>query len=354
MRNFITCARISAVVSSTASVAAFSVRFPQDCSEVESMPSIKESQIAPAVLMIRPARFGVNAETAPSNAFQRNDVEVNDPQALALQEFDVLVSSLQKQGVSVEVFDDTPEPWTPDAVFPGNWVSFHADGSVVLYPLLAPNRRWERRLDIIEELQTQRGYKVQRIEDLTGAELEGRFLEGTGSLVLDREHHVAYACLSPRTDIKMLREWAGKFEYETIEFHAVDKHSKAVYHTDVMMCIGDRFALLCLASIRSVKERRHIQRRLEETDHEIIPITAQQMLDFAGNALQLGTRQGGSVLAMSMRAERSLTPTQRLSMEKYTRIVSSPVNIIETCAGGSVRCMLAEIFLPRTGASDRA
>lgn len=354
MRNFITCARISAVVSSTASVAAFSVRFPQDCSEVESMPSIKESQIAPAVLMIRPARFGVNAETAPSNAFQRNDVEVNDPQALALQEFDVLVSSLQKQGVSVEVFDDTPEPWTPDAVFPGNWVSFHADGSVVLYPLLAPNRRWERRLDIIEELQTQRGYKVQRIEDLTGAELEGRFLEGTGSLVLDREHHVAYACLSPRTDIKMLREWAGKFEYETVEFHAVDKHSKAVYHTDVMMCIGDRFALLCLASIRSVKERRHIQRRLEETDHEIIPITAQQMLDFAGNALQLGTRQGGSVLAMSMRAERSLTPTQRLSMEKYTRIVSSPVNIIETCAGGSVRCMLAEIFLPRTGASDRA
>ncbi|HEU5404181.1 MAG TPA: arginine deiminase-related protein [Terriglobales bacterium] len=318
------------------------------------MPSIKESQIAPAVLMIRPARFGVNAETAPSNAFQRNDVEVNDPQALALQEFDVLVSSLQKQGVSVEVFDDTPEPWTPDAVFPGNWVSFHADGSVVLYPLLAPNRRWERRLDIIEELQTQRGYKVQRIEDLTGAELEGRFLEGTGSLVLDREHHVAYACLSPRTDIKMLREWAGKFEYETVEFHAVDKHSKAVYHTDVMMCIGDRFALLCLASIRSVKERRHIQRRLEETDHEIIPITAQQMLDFAGNALQLGTRQGGSVLAMSMRAERSLTPTQRLSMEKYTRIVSSPVNIIETCAGGSVRCMLAEIFLPRTGASDRA
>ncbi|MGH8292792.1 MAG: citrulline utilization hydrolase CtlX [Gammaproteobacteria bacterium] len=317
------------------------------------MAKTHETQIAPAVLMIRPARFGVNAETAPSNAFQRAEVEVNDPQALALQEFDVLVSSLQKQGVTVEIFEDTPEPWTPDAVFPGNWVSFHADGSVVLYPLLAQNRRWERRLDIIEELQTQRGYQVNRIEDLTGAELEGRHLEGTGSLVLDREHHVAYACLSPRTDIKLLREWAGKFDYEPVEFHAVDKHGKAVYHTDVMMCIGDRFALLCLASIRSVKERRRIQRRIEETDHEIIPITARQMQEFAGNALQLGTRGGGSVLAMSMRAERSLTPTQRISMEKYTRIVSSPVNIIENCAGGSVRCMLAEIFLPRVGTSER-
>ncbi|MGH8312211.1 MAG: citrulline utilization hydrolase CtlX [Gammaproteobacteria bacterium] len=331
----------------------FSVRFPQNYPYTKSMAKTHETQIAPAVLMIRPARFGVNAETAPSNAFQRAEVEVNDPQALALQEFDVLVSSLQKQGVTVEIFEDTPEPWTPDAVFPGNWVSFHADGSVVLYPLLAQNRRWERRLDIIEELQTQRGYQVNRIEDLTGAELEGRHLEGTGSLVLDREHHVAYACLSPRTDIKLLREWAGKFDYEPVEFHAVDKHGKAVYHTDVMMCIGDRFALLCLASIRSVKERRRIQRRIEETDHEIIPITARQMQEFAGNALQLGTRGGGSVLAMSMRAERSLTPTQRISMEKYTRIVSSPVNIIENCAGGSVRCMLAEIFLPRVGTSER-
>lgn len=317
------------------------------------MASVHESQIAASVLMIRPARFGVNAETAATNAFQRNDVEVSNPQTLAVQEFDVLVSSLRKFGVNVEVFEDTPKPWTPDAVFPGNWVSFHADGSVYLYPLLAQNRRWERRLDLIEALQNQRGYRVRHIEDLSAAELEGRYLEGTGSLVLDREHRVAYACLSPRTDIKLLREWASKLEYETVSFHAVDSGGRPVYHTDVMMCIGDRFALLCLASIREVSDRRLIQRRLEDTGHEIIPITSQQMQEFAGNALQMATRQGGSVLAMSMRAEHSLTPTQRRAIEKYTRIMASPVNTIETCAGGSVRCMLAEIFLPRIGASER-
>lgn len=318
------------------------------------MASVQESQIAAAVLMIRPARFGVNAETAVTNAFQRSDVEVSDPQALAVQEFDVLVSALRRLGVHVEVFEDTPEPWTPDAVFPGNWVSFHADGSVYLYPLLAQNRRWERRLDVIEALRVQRGYQVHQIEDLSGAELEGRYLEGTGSLVLDREHHVAYACLSPRTDIKLLREWAAKLEYEPVSFHAADNSGKPVYHTDVMLCIGDRFALLCLASIREVSDRRRIQKRLEETGHEIIPITTQQMQEFAGNALQVGTHHGGSVLAMSMRAERSLTPTQRRIIEKYTRIVSSPVNTIEFCAGGSVRCMLAEIFLPRVGVGGRA
>jgi len=238
--------------------------------------------------------------------------------------------------------------------FPGNWVSFHADGSVYLYPLLAQNRRWERRLDIIEAMQSQRGYQVRQIEDLSAAELEGRYLEGTGSLVLDREHRVAYACLSPRTDIKLLREWAARLEYEAVAFRAADGSGTPIYHTNVMMCIGDRFALLCLASIHEVSERRRIQRRLEETGHEIVPITTQQMSEFAGNALQIGTRQGGSVLAMSMRAERSLTPTQRHAIEKYTRIVSSPVNIIEFCGGGSVRCMLAEIFLPRADAGSRA
>ena len=317
------------------------------------MASFHESQVASAVLMIRPARFGVNAETAPTNAFQRNSVEVNDPQSLAVQEFDVLVAALRKLGVTVEVFEDTPEPWTPDAVFPGNWVSFHADGSVFLYPLLAQNRRWERRLDIIEALQAQRGYRVRNLEDLCAAELEGRYLEGTGSLVMDREHRVVYACLSPRTDIKMLREWAEQLEYEAVSFRASDSSGTPVYHTNVMMCIGDRFALLCLTSIHEVSERRRIQRRLEDTGHEIVPITMQQMQEFAGNALQIGTRQGGSVLAMSMRAERSLTPTQRHAIEKYTRIVSSPVNTIELCAGGSVRCMLAEIFLPRAGTVSR-
>lgn len=314
------------------------------------MATAAEPQITDAVLMIRPARFGVNAETAASNTFQRSDIEVNDPQPLAVQEFDVLVMTLRKLGVTVEVFEDSPEPWTPDAVFPGNWVSFHSNGSVYLYPMRAQNRRWERRPDIIEALHKQRGYQVTHIEDLSSAELEGRYLEGTGSLVLDRPHRVAYACLSPRTDIKLLREWAARLEYELIAFHAVDNSDKPIYHTDVMMSVGDRFAIFCVASIRETSERRRIQRRLEQTGHEIVPITAQQMNAFAGNVLQLATRYGGSVLVMSMRAEHSLTPTQLDIIKKYTRIVSSPVNTIENCAGGSVRCMLAEIYLPRAGA----
>ena len=317
------------------------------------MAAVAESQIANAVLMIRPARFGVNAETAQSNSFQRSAVEVEDPQAMALREFDVLVASLRKLGVHVEVFEDTPEPWTPDALFPGNWVSFHADGCVYLYPMLAQNRRWERRTDIIDALRDKLGYQVRTIQDLSAAELEGRFLEGTGSLVLDRVHHVAYACLSPRTDRKLLKEWAAKLEYEVVAFHAVDASGKPVYHTDVMMNIGERFAMACLSSLPEASERRRIQRRLEETGHEIIPITTQQMNEFAGNALHLATRHGGSVLAMSMRAEHSLTPTQRNIIKKYTRIVSSPVNTIESVAGGSVRCMLAEIFLPRKSADTR-
>ncbi len=313
-----------------------------------------ESQITDTVLMIRPARFGMNAETAASNTFQRNDMEIDDPQPLALREFDVLVMTLRKLGVTVELFADTPEPWTPDAVFPGNWVTFHGDGSVYLYPMRAQNRRWERRMDIIDTLHKQRGYQVAHVEDLSSAELEGRYLEGTGSLVLDRLHHVAYACLSPRTDIKVLREWAAKLEYELVTFHALDSKGKPVYHTDVMMSMGDRFTLFCVASIEEVSERRRIQRRLEQTGHEIIPITVQQMGEFAGNALQLATGYGGSLLVMSMRAERSLTPTQREIIKKYTRMVSSPVNTIENCAGGSVRCMLAEIFLPRAVDKDAA
>lgn len=316
------------------------------------MPPAAKLQIASAVLMIRPARFGANPETAPSNAFQRTDLEVQDPQALALQEFDVLVGALRKVGITVEVLGDTPQPSTPDAVFPGNWISFHADGSVCLYPMLAQNRRWERRMDIIDALRHQRGYRVRTIEDLSASELEGRYLEGTGSLVLDRVHRVAYACLSPRTDEKLLKKWAARFGYEAVAFHALDSSSKPIYHTDVMMNIGERFAMFCPSAIPETSERRHLQHRLEQSEHEIVPITPQQMNEFAGNALPLATRQGGSVLAMSMRAERSLTPTQRNAISKYTRIVTSPINTIENIAGGSVRCMLAEIFLPHTLTSE--
>lgn len=317
------------------------------------MPPAAEQQIASAVLMIRPACFGANPETAASNTFQRADADVPQAQVLALREFDVLAGTLGKVGITVEIFEDTSQPATPDAVFPGNWLSLHADGSVCLYPMLAQNRRWERRSDIIDALRDTRGYQVGNVEDFTANELEGRYLEGTGSLVLDRVHRIAYACLSPRTDEKLLKDWAGKFGYEALAFHAVDNGERAVYHTDVMMNIGERLAMVCLSAVPETSERRRLQHRLEQTDHEIVPITPQQMNEFAGNALHLATRQGGSVLAMSMRAERSLTPTQREAVGKYTRIVTSPVNTIENLGGGSVRCMLAEIFLPRQTAGAR-
>lgn len=304
-----------------------------------------EPQTTDAVLMVRPANFGGNPETAASNSFQR--AAPDNVQALALQEFDLLVKALRQAGVTVEVFEDTPRPLRPDAVFPNNWVSFHADGTVVLYPMLAPNRRWERRADIIKTLAEERGYRVARVEDLSAAELDGRFLEGTGSLVLDRVHRVAYACLSPRTDEKLLKNWGRKFGYEILAFRAVDAAGKPVYHTNVMMSVGGDFAVVCADSLPDADERRRVVQRLEQDNHETVLITSAQMADFAGNLLALATRAEDTVLAMSMRAERAFTAAQRRTLERHARIVASPINSIEHCAGGGVRCMLAEIFLPR-------
>jgi hypothetical protein len=310
------------------------------------MSPVQESQLASAVLMVRPANFGSNAETATSNTFQRPALADAEAQSLALLEFDTLAAALEGAGVRVELFEDTPQPVTPDAVFPNNWVSFHADGTVYLYPLQAQNRRWERRTDIIQALRGQRGYKIERVEDLSAAELEGRYLEGTGSLVLDRPQRVAYACLSPRTDAGMLQRWAERSGYRTEAFHARDAAGRAIYHTNVMLCVGDRFAVACLDSIGERSERERVRRRLEDGGHEVVAIDQDQLQAFAGNMLQLATKSGGSVLAMSARAERALTPEQRAALCRYTCIVASPVDTIEDCAGGSVRCMLAEIFLP--------
>lgn len=310
------------------------------------MSSVQESQLASAVLMVRPANFGSNAETAASNTFQRSTLADAEAQRRALQEFDTLAAALTGAGVRVELFEDRPQPVTPDAVFPNNWVSFHADGTVYLYPLQAQNRRWERRPDIIQSLRSKRGYKVERVEDLSAAEMEGRYLEGTGSLVLDRPQRVAYACISPRTDTGMLRRWAERSGYQTEVFHARDAAGHAIYHTNVMLCIGDRFAVICLDSIGDPAERERVRLRLEGSGREIVAIGQDQLQAFAGNMLQLATKSGGSVLAMSSRAERALTPAQRATLCKYTCIVASPVDTIEDCAGGSVRCMLAEIFLP--------
>ena len=309
--------------------------------------TVPESQAAPAVLMIRPANFAANPETLASNAFQKTS-SGGDLRQQARAEFDALAQALQAAGVTVEVFEDRSEPVLPDATFPNNWVSFHADGSAWLYPMLAANRRAERRADILESLKSERGYRLERVEDLSAAEREGRYLEGTGSLVLDRPHRVAYACLSPRTDAGLIQEWARRSDYAPVTFHAADAEGRPLYHTNVMLCIGERFAVLCLESIADPAEREQVGRRLRETGHEIVLISLAQMESFAGNMLEIASHQGGTVLALSTRAARSLTGAQRAALSKHARLVSSPIDTIEDSAGGSVRCMLAEIFLPHS------
>jgi hypothetical protein len=311
------------------------------------MAATPEKQSASAVLMIRPANFGANPETAASNAFQKSTEAGATVQARATAEFDALVQALRAAGVVVEVFEDRLEPVTPDAVFPNNWVSFHADGSAWLYPMQALNRRWERRRDILEALDAERGYALKDVHDLSYSELDGRYLEGTGSLVLDRVNRVAYAGLSPRTDARLLQDWAARAGYEGVHFHARDTRGQPIYHTNVMLCIGSAFALGCFDCIADKAERERVVQRLTDTGHEVVAISPYQMESFAGNMLELKGRGGETLLAMSTRAERALNPAQRAALEKHARIVSSPIDTIEDCAGGSVRCMLAEIHLPR-------
>lgn len=313
--------------------------------------SMNEQTPAGAILMIRPARFGINAETAASNRFQRLRSGSEELTQAARREFDAAARALSTAGVVVEVFDDTPEPARPDAVFPNNWVSFHADGTVCLYPMLADNRRRERRPDILEMLQRDRGYHIERVDDWSAAESDGRYLEGTGSLVLDRANRIAYASLSPRTDAGLVQAWCRQFGYRPILFHAVDAGQVAVYHTNVLMCVGDRFAVVCLDCIQDETERATLIACLESTGHQLVPITTAQMQQFAGNLLLLRARDGTRILAMSTRAEQSLDGPQRQLLQSFAHIVSSPLDTIEDCAGGSMRCMIAELFLPHRPAS---
>jgi hypothetical protein len=310
---------------------------------------MSEAQIATDVLMIRPVRFAGNPQTAESNRFQQL-TGAADPasiQTLALAEFDGLANALTQAGVRVHVFADIPEPHTPDSIFPNNWVSFHADGTVVLYPMLAPNRRLERRMDIIESLDVRHGFHVSRVVDLTHREEEGKFLEGTGSLVLDRRNRIAYACLSARTDMDVLGEFAQRLDYEIAAFEAFDASGAAIYHTNVLMSVGERFAAVCVESIEAGR-RAAIVETLRAGGRTVIELTYAQMHQFAGNMLELRTQSGGSLLAMSEAARASLTAGQVISLEAAAGpIVSRPIPVIEQLGGGSVRCMLAEVGLPR-------
>jgi hypothetical protein len=317
------------------------------------MTMTTESQLASSVLMIRPKRFQSNPQTAESNAFQTEpDLTPAEQQRTALPEFEELASALRDAGIEVVVCDDTAEPHTPDSVFPNNWVSFHADGTVVLYPMEAENRRGERRLDIVERLDTELGFQVRQVLDLSHHEEVGHFLEGTGSMVLDRVNRIAYACLSSRTHLEVLGDFAQRMDYEVVAFEAVDRDGVPIYHTNVLMNVGEKIAVVCDAAISREDQRAAVLERLESTGHVIIRLDFDQLNAFAGNMLELRAADGVSVMAMSRRAWDSLSEDQREILEANGRIVTASIDGIEHSAGGSVRCMLAEIHLPRSGAAD--
>lgn len=298
--------------------------------------------------MVRPASFGFNQQTAPSNAFQRppGSPEAAEVQGLALAEFDGLAKALQRAGVEVLVAPDTLRPAKPDAIFPNNWVSFHFDGTVALYPMLAVNRRWERRDDILDQVVREGGFRIVRTIDLTHREAEGKFLEGTGSLVLDRPHRVAYASLSARTDLDVLGEFAQLLDYELVTFEARDRNGEPVYHTNVVMAIGSRFAIVCGESIAQPAHRAAVFDRLRTAGHDIVDILPRQMLEFAGNVLELAAA-GGRVVALSTTAWKSLQPGQRQILESHAQVIPVAIPTIERIGGGGVRCMLAELHLPK-------
>lgn len=295
------------------------------------------------ILMIRPVDFKFNEQTATNNKFQTPSTE-NDVQAQALREFDGFVALLRKNDVDVTVVDDTLQPETPDSIFPNNWVSFHEDGSIFLYPMFSENRRLERRNDIIDVLKDH--FEVNHVTDLSFFEQQYAFLEGTGSMVLDRTNKIAYACLSVRTDEEVLHNFCLLTGYQSVTFQAVDGTNFPIYHTNVMMCIGDQFTVICLASIPKLIEREKVVAKIIESGKEIIDISLEQMNRFAGNMLQVNNQNKESLLVMSEQAFLSLNKEQITALEQYCRLIYAPLYTIEKNGGGSARCMLAEIHLP--------
>jgi hypothetical protein len=294
------------------------------------------------LLMIRPTQFTFNAETAVNNAFQ-SAKDIN-AQEMALNEFNDFVKILQQHGVDVTVIDDTEEPHTPDSIFPNNWISFHDDGEIVLYPMYAANRRMERKPHVVEKLKVK--FKINSQVDLTFYENKNIFLEGTGSMVLDRQNKIAYACLSQRTEINVLTDFCAKLGYSPISFIATDTKGYPIYHTNVMMCIADQFVVICLDSIKDREEQKRVIAAIEKSKKEIIDITLDQMNHFAGNMLQVENDKGKKFLVMSSQAYKSLKPNQLTKIEHYSTIIHSSLDTIERNGGGSARCMMAEVFLP--------
>lgn len=310
----------------------------------------KLKQITNHILMIRPVAFEMNEETAVNNYFQQKFEATNEVvNQKAQEEFDAFVEKLRKQGVTVTVVDDIKENKTPDSIFPNNWISFHQDGSVALYPMFAENRRRERRMDILDTLE-EKGYEITSVVDYTDAETDGLYLEGTGNLILDRKNRKAYCALSPRADEDLVIEFCEDFEFMPVIFHAnqtVAGERKAIYHTNVMMCVAENFAVICLDTIDDKKEQKHVVESLQDDNKEIIKISEEQMHEFAGNMLQVRGAFDKKFLVMSSRAYRSLKQEQISAIEKHCEIFHSELEVIEICGGGSARCMMAEVFLPK-------
>lgn len=301
-------------------------------------------QVTSHILMVRPSSFGFNAETAINNTFQK-EPSSGDPievSVKAREEFDAFVEILRREGVDVTVLQDTDAPQKPDAIFPNNWVTFHGDGTLVTYPMYSPLRRLERREDLPSELSKR--FFINREIHLEEAESENRFLEGTGSMVLDRVNKIAYACISQRTDKQLLETWCSQMGYTPFLFHAVS-NGTPIYHTNVMMAIGSKVAIVCLDCLPDLSERNMLRQKLSK-HHDVVEISNQQVDSFAGNMLAIRNDEGEELMVMSATAEASLTEEQRKIIEESCRIVSAPIPTIESIGGGSARCMIAEIFLP--------
>lgn len=308
-------------------------------------------QTTNSILMIRPINFRMNEQTAVNNYYQKvlsnmlpDSVNIN-----AQLEFDNYVNKLKSYGVEVIVISDVEDSDTPDSIFPNNWISFHENGTVGIYPMFAENRRHERREDILDQLE-EKGFVIKNSVDYTSAENEGVFLEGTGSLLLDRVNRKAYCALSPRADEDLCIEFCEDFEYTPVvfsSFQTVNDKRKAIYHTNVMMCLAETFAVICLESIDDKKERKNVLKHLKEDGKKIIEISEDQVNNFAGNMLQVRGTDDELFLVMSQAAHNSLNQSQLSQIRNHCKIISSPLDTIEACGGGSARCMMAEIFLPK-------
>jgi hypothetical protein len=294
------------------------------------------------VLMIRPLHFAFNAETAVNNSFQVKGNQENLTKNV-LAEFDAFVKVIQNTGVDVTVIEDSPEPHTPDAIFPNNWISFHESGVYCLYPMFAPNRRQERKTEVLELVRNK--FHYNKLIDFTDYEKQNRFLEGTGSMVLDRDNRIAYACLSPRTDKDILDDFCQRMNYTAVVFYSTDKKGQAIYHTNVMMCVADRYVVICLDSILDPVEKKTVSDAILSTGKEIVEISQNQLNHFAGNMLQLENERKEKILLMSSAAWNSLSAGQKEKLTQYNQIAHASLQHIESNGGGSARCMIAEIHL---------